>query len=405
MLRKRTWWRTGLLATTLLGSGAMTLWACGPYYNLKQKPAAEVFVAAPAEQAVAKPKIQIVVLLDTSSSMDGLINQARTQLWKMVNELGKAKCRQQQPDLEVSLFEYGNDSLPASEGYIRQIVPFTTDLDKISKELFTLRTNGGSEFCGQVIQQAVKTLNWSEQAGDLKCIFIAGNEPFTQGPVDYKDACKAAANKGITISTIHCGDLQTGLRTGWADGAKLADGNFMSINADEKFVEIATPYDAKITELSTKLNGTYVPYGSAQDRKAAVENQVAQDNNAISSGGLQSNATRAATKISGNYKNSHWDLCDAITEKKVDWKDLKDEQLPEEMRKLDAAGRQKFIDAKLAERKAIQDEIKQNSSDRQAFIDKARAEQKDKPAENSLEAAIVKTAREQAAKKNFTFDK
>ncbi len=75
------------------------------------------------------------------------------------------------------------------------------------------------------------------------------------------------------------------------------------------------------------------------------------------------------------------------------------------MRKLDAAGRQKYIDAKLAERKAIQDEIKQNSADRQAFIDKARAEQKDKPAENSLEAAIVKTAREQAAKKNFTFDK
>src|SRR5438045_3476712 len=53
-------------------------------------PAATAPAAAKPEaakpDAVEKPKIQMAVLLDTSNSMDGLIGQARTQLWKIVNE-------------------------------------------------------------------------------------------------------------------------------------------------------------------------------------------------------------------------------------------------------------------------------------------------------------------------------
>src|SRR5262245_44595431 len=42
--------------------------------------------AKPADTSLAdKPKIQMAILLDTSNSMDGLIGQARSQLWKIVN--------------------------------------------------------------------------------------------------------------------------------------------------------------------------------------------------------------------------------------------------------------------------------------------------------------------------------
>ena len=34
-----------------------------------------------------KNLIQMAILLDTSGSMDGLIEQAKAQLWKIVNEL------------------------------------------------------------------------------------------------------------------------------------------------------------------------------------------------------------------------------------------------------------------------------------------------------------------------------
>ena len=51
------------------------------------------------------------MLLGTSNSKDGLINQAKTQLWEIVNELSFAKCVTGQPDLCIALYEYGNDGL------------------------------------------------------------------------------------------------------------------------------------------------------------------------------------------------------------------------------------------------------------------------------------------------------
>ena len=60
----------------------------------------------------AEEKIQLAILLDTSNSMDGLIGQAKSQLWKVVNELARSKRHGVHPSLEVALFEYGNDGLP-----------------------------------------------------------------------------------------------------------------------------------------------------------------------------------------------------------------------------------------------------------------------------------------------------
>ncbi len=136
------------------------------------------------KNAGEKPKIQMAILLDTSNSMDGLINQCRAQLWKIVNEFAKARKNGQQPELEVALFEYGNNSIDASAGYVRMVLPLTDDLDKVSDELFSLKTNGGKEYCGQVIELATARLKWSDSDQAFKCIFIAGNEAFTQGKVD-----------------------------------------------------------------------------------------------------------------------------------------------------------------------------------------------------------------------------
>ena len=63
--------------------------------------------------APRSPSVQIALLLDTSNSMDGLIEQAKSQLWSVVNEFIRAKRDGRPPALEVALYEYGNDSLPA----------------------------------------------------------------------------------------------------------------------------------------------------------------------------------------------------------------------------------------------------------------------------------------------------
>ena len=132
----------------------------------------KVNVVAPANGQT----IMIALLLDTSNSMDGLIDQAKSQLWKIVNEVAVAKSGDgKQPNIKIALYEYGNEGLSPDEGYIRQVCPLTEDLDVISEKLFSLTTNGGNEFCGQVIKTALNQLAWSASNSDLKMIFIAGD--------------------------------------------------------------------------------------------------------------------------------------------------------------------------------------------------------------------------------------
>ena len=45
--------------------------------------------------------IQMAILLDTSGSMEGLIEQAKTQLWKIVNEMALAKKHGKVPNTGI----------------------------------------------------------------------------------------------------------------------------------------------------------------------------------------------------------------------------------------------------------------------------------------------------------------
>ncbi len=350
-----------------------------------------------------RPLIQIAILLDTSNSMDGLIAQAKTHLWRIVNEFATAKQDGVRPELQVALFEYGNDRLPAKEGYVRQVLPLTTDLDKVSEELFALKTNGGSEWCGWVIRDATKVLSWSANTKDFKAIFIAGNEPFTQGQINYAESCKAAIAKGVVVNTIHCGDRQTGINTKWEHGAQLADGSYTHIDQNKRVVHITAPQDAEIAKLNTQLNATYVYYG--RRGKEAKDRQVAQDE-AAAKLAAPVLVQRAAAKSSALYSNDMWDLVDALEKKKVKLEDLKDEDLPAELRKLKPEERKAYI-AKMAKQRAeIRAKIQKLADARKRYV---AAEMKKRAnadgGANRLDDAIVDSVRKQAQKKDFKFEK
>jgi len=55
--------------------------------------------------------------------MEGLIAQAKTQLWNVVNEFTRAKKDGRAPAIQVALYEYGKATLSPSEGFVRQILP------------------------------------------------------------------------------------------------------------------------------------------------------------------------------------------------------------------------------------------------------------------------------------------
>lgn len=355
---------------------------------------------APVTPPPKKPVIQLAILLDTSNSMDGLIDQARTQLWRVVNEFATARMGGKSPELQVALFEYGNDGLPAAEGHIRLILPLTTDLDKVSEELFALKTNGGSEFCGQVIEEATKRLGWNASNDDLKVVFIAGNEPFDQGGVDFKISCKAAVTKGITVNTIFCGTSEEGVQTRWKEGAELADGRYMTIDQNYKPPEITAPQDAEITRLGTELNKTYVAYGATG--RAGGARQEAQDTNAAAAA-PSANVQRQVAKAQAFYSNSSWDLVDAKKEGAVDLDKLDPKDLPPEMQKMTPAERKAFVEKKAQERAQLQAQIQKLAEERKKFVAEEMKKQSKTSNANTLDAAVVSAIRDQAKAKGYTF--
>jgi len=346
------------------------------------------------------PKIQLAILLDTSSSMSGLIDQSRQQIWQVVNEFVEAKRDGVKPILEVAVYEYGNDHLSGEQGHIRQVSALTSELDQVSEALFSLTTNGGQEYCGYVIKTAVDDLAWSDSNNDIKAIFIAGNEPFTQGPVRFQDAIAKAKKKGIVVNTIHAGNHHEGLNSGWKDGAVLAGGNFMSINHNQKVVHVNAPQDKRLAELNNQLNKTYIPYGAEGKKK--MDRQASQDlkNRSISAG---LSAKRTRSKASSYYSNSTWDLVDAEKNGKVDLDNIAEAKLPEKMRAMSKSERKTHVKETANKRAQIKKEILALSKSRDNFVAKEK-QKKLTSKDNTMDEALTQAIRAQAKQKNFTLN-
>lgn len=341
--------------------------------------------------------VKIALLLDTSNSMDGLIRQAKAQLWDIVNKFTYARCGNgEKPNLQIALYQYGNDGLPSQEGYLQQVIGFTSDLDELSEKLFSLSTNGGEEFCGKVIHTAVRQLNWGKNEDHLKMVFIAGNEPFTQGKLDYRDAIGNAKEKDIIVNTIFCGDYHQGIRTGWKKGADLGGGDYLTIDHNRRIVHVKTPYDEIILKLNKKLNKTYISYGLRGVQKMAM--QEAQDQNAETLNEVVA-VKRAVSKSSRIYNNSSWDLIDAADEEEFEVSKLKKEDLPAELQGKSTREIEDFIQTKKIERKRIQSEIQSLNVKREAFI--ANKQQNEK---GDLENAILNAIEKQGARKNIIWE-
>jgi hypothetical protein len=382
------------MSRNTIAVAALLLVGCAMYVP----PAAGGEDAPVAAAPIVERPVDLCLCLDTSNSMDGLIDAARRKLWDVVNDLTRLHPK---PRLRVALLSYGNLDYPQAEGWVRVDAPFTEDLDFISEKLFALRTHGGEEYVGRVLDSALTRLKWSDDAKALRIAIVAGNESADQDRVvPFLDASKKAALRGIVVNSIYCGSPVDDIAPGWRDLAKHAEGEFAAIDQDSRLEMCATPYDELLAKLSASLNTTYLPFGA--HGAAGCSNQAAQDGNA-SGLGLDAACSRAATKASFNYNNDSWDLVDAVRSRDFDLGKLSTDDLPAAMRKLTLEERAKYVAEMAKKRAAIQKEIADLAEKRAEFI---ATEMKKKGLESDagLEGAVRRAVRKQAERKGFTFD-
>jgi Mg-chelatase subunit ChlD len=348
--------------------------------------------------AASTPKkrcVDLAICLDTSGSMDGLIDAARQKIWSIVNDLALAMPT---PKLRLALLTYGNDGHDAERGWVAIDSPFTEDLDTVSAQLFALKTNGGTELVARVLNSAA-TLAWSQEKDALKLIVVAGNESAEQDPkLDFRDVCKNLVEHGILVDSIYCGNPADEIAPAWREVAQRADGQFAAIDQVNGTVTIATPFDSELAALSSSINDTYLWFGAAG--AAACENQKKQDQNASGANSATCSA-RAMTKGGAAYQSRN-DLVDAVKAGTVKVEDVKKEELPEKMREMTPEQKTKCIDDAGCRRAEIAKKIQETGTKRDAYVAEEMKKQA-KDDKNSFDRAVRDAVRQQAAARGFKF--
>lgn len=397
---KRWLRRNSLTLVAAVGGAAGVAYAAAwhtPPAPSKEVPTIAVTSSEPVRDSV-QDTVQIALLLDTSSSMDGLLNQARSHLWNMVDQMGKmtriVDGKVRGVKIQLALYEYGNDTIPMQEGYIRQVLPFTSDLDKVSEKLQALFTNGGSEYAGQAIQTAAQQLQWTSDPSALKFIYVAGNESFDQGPISAATAMAAAAKQDISVQLVLCGN--DGDET-WKAAAKIASSDLATIDQNQVAMHIPAPQDAEILALGNELNNTYIAYGA--EGQASMARQKEAD---FTSAKMSKKVAieRAQLKSKKAYRNDTWDLVDAVESKPDFLANASDDKLPAEMRGKSLAEKQQMVADRAAKRAEIKAKIAKLEAERTKFVD-AEKKKLGGPAEQQLGDELLKSSTKVAAKKGY----
>jgi hypothetical protein len=214
-----------------------------------------------------------------------------------------------------------------------------------------------------------------------------------QDDVKYPETCEKAVARDIVINTIQCGN-DGECKKHWSEIAKQSEGTYVGIAQEGGVVAIATPFDKRLGEINTDLARNTLVYGTKEvQRDGTTKNAAAASlpaGPAADRAGLAAKAGRSAS----------YDLLDALKKKQVKLADLKDAELPPELRKLDAKGRQEYLDRLEKTRADLQKEALELDKKRNEYLVKEQATSKDKSA---FDVQVLGVLRKQAKKHHIDY--
>jgi hypothetical protein len=338
------------------------------------------------------PQVEVVFVLDTTGSMGGLLEGAKKKIWSIASEIARGKPS---PRLKIGLVAYRDKR----DAYVTKVTELSEDLDKVYGELLAFRADGGGdtpENVRQGMHDALTKIAWSTDKATLRIMFLVGDAPphfdYTDVP-PLEELCLSAVKAGIIINTVRCGpNVETGKV--WKEIADKSEGTFFSIDQTGGVIAIATPFDKELGQLSDKLGGTVLAFGDARRKAAVASGEAAARDYAV-----EAKADRAVAKAA-SVRHSEDDLIDGIREKRVKLEELKEEQLPEELKKMTPEERKAHVEKKSKEREELRAKIVELSKKRDEFL--AAEMKKRGDAKDSFDSSVLEALTQQAARKGIT---
>jgi hypothetical protein len=351
-------------------------------------------VAGSAFAAKAKytPKVDVVFVLDTTGSMGGLIEGAKLKIWSIANSIVGGTPS---PDLRVGLVGYRD----IGDNYVTRVFDLSGDLDEVYSNLMSFAAGGGGdtpEHVSRALHEAVENIAWSTDERTLRILFLVGDAPphtdYDDG-FDYREVCRSAVGRDIIINTIQCGGMAETVEF-WREIALLAEGEYAAIAQSGGMRSIPTPMDEELSKLSADLDGTVVAFGDEESvaRKREAEEMAAEMPAAAA-------AERGVFKSTSGRMGAY-DLIGALDSGEVELKDIKKQDLPEEMRAMSEEEMTVFLAEKKAKRDGIRRQIAELNKKRDAFI---KAKLAEAGTEDSFDAQVLSMIRSQAAGKGISY--
>jgi len=348
---------------------------------------------------VQTPKVEVVFVLDTTGSMSGLIEGAKQKIWSIASEIAQA---QPAPELKMGLVGYRD----RGDDYITTRTEMTDDIDTVYEKLMGFRAGGGGdtpESVNQALFEAVERFDWSDDPSTLKIVFLVGDAPPQmdyQDDVKYQASCKFAAERGIIVNTIQCGNLG-GTKEHWTKMANLTNGRYAAIAQDSGVQRIATPFDAEITELDQQLASLMIGYGNSDEMKAQQDKR-ARSSRISSKSAPEASADRAMYNQSTAGKRNLYgskELIDDLNSGLIELEEIKSSNLPAELQSK-SKDELKAIVAKNAElRSKIESRLGELAKLRKEHQAKAREELPS----DGFDMKVLRTLKEQGASIGLKF--
>ncbi|MDP6380365.1 MAG: VWA domain-containing protein, partial [Phycisphaerae bacterium] len=262
----------------------------------------------------------------------------------------------------------------------------------------------GPESVNQALHEAVTKMQWSKDKKAYRVIFLVGDYPphmDYKDDVKYADSCKAAAEAGIVINTIQCGGHGPTVPI-WRDIARRAEGRYFKVSQSGSAILASTPFDARLAELSRKLDHTRIFYGNAKIL-AKQKARVGKSEEIYARASVRALASRAEFNVKDAGRRNFsgiQELADDVKSGRVKLDEVKDKELPKAMQKMSPKERKEFVAKQLAERKRIRAEIKQLSAKRQKHLKEQAKKLKGKP---SLDHGVYECIKEQAGERGIEY--
>ena len=358
----------------------------------------------PPPPAHGAKTLEMVFVLDTTGSMGGLIEGAKQRIWGIVNEVMQEPSK---PNVRVGLVAYRDNG----DQYVTQILPLTNDLDKVYTTLMDFRAGGGGDWRENVrrgLADGVREAGWSKTAGGVaQILFLVGDAPphddYSNEP-DTLTTTAEAVRRGMVVNTIQCGAAED-TRRSWQQIAARGEGQYFAIAQDGGVQTVATPFDARLSELAAKLGSTYLAYGGGagpagtRHRAEAAQRQKAAEEKVVASAPTAAAADRAYNKAL-NRDAYVGDLLQSIENESVKLDEVKSEDLPDDLQKLTPAERKREVEKRLAERKQLRAQIVELSKQRDAYI-AAERKKSAGAGKTGFDAAVSTALKAQMAKKGI----